>query len=66
MFGKIDIKAEIEYLNTKLREFGVYAHRSIISTTPRLSLRPNISGVIIEEITYFVSLIFFTPIIILL
>jgi hypothetical protein len=35
-FGKIDTKAEMEYLNTKSREFVVYAHRSIISTTPRL------------------------------
>jgi hypothetical protein len=35
-FGKIDTKAEMEYLNTESREFVVYAHGSIISTTPRL------------------------------
>ena len=35
-FGKIDTKAKIEYLNTESREFVIYAHGSIISTTPRL------------------------------
>jgi hypothetical protein len=36
MFNKINIKAKIEYLNIKSREFVIYIYRSIISTTPRL------------------------------
>jgi hypothetical protein len=36
VFNKINTKAKIEYLNTKLKEFVIYIYRSIISTMPQL------------------------------